>query len=215
MAGIMIEERMADMKCSVAVAWMHEYLDGDLERGSAASLKQHMLECPECRKRFDQLAQTEALVRSEPMQAAPAGLEERILQSLPGTRRPAAWTGWVRRHPAISAAALFLVVMLSSFVTMWNQDRQLQVAGPDLDNLIIEGRTVIVPEGVEVSGDLTVVNGTADVYGDVKGNLTVIDGKAMLASTAHIAGRVKEIDQVVDWAWYKVRSWFGTLAYGS
>ncbi|MBW5448206.1 anti-sigma factor [Cohnella sp. CFH 77786] len=203
------------MDCKVAVAWMHDYLDGDLDRRQAESLKQHMNECAECRQRFDALARTEALVKAIPSKQAPAGLEERILASLPKTRRPAGWSGWVRRHPAMSAAALFLVVMLSSFVAMWNQDRQLSVSGPDLDNVIIEGTTVIVPEGQEVSGDLTVANGTAEVHGDVKGDLTVIDGNVTLASTAHIAGHVQEIDRVFDWAWYKVRSWFGTLAYGS
>jgi mycothiol system anti-sigma-R factor len=206
---------MAGMKCNVAVAWMHDYLDGELQRESAQNLRKHMIECAACQTRFTALERTEALVKATAAEQAPAGLEERIMRSLPKTRRPAAWTGWVRRHPAVSAAAFFLVVMLSSFVTMWNQDRQLSVSGPDLDNLVFEGRTVIVPAGQEVSGDLTVVNGSAKVLGDVKGNLTVIDGNVTLASTAHIAGHVEEIDRAVDWAWYKVRSWFGTLAYGS
>jgi cytoskeletal protein CcmA (bactofilin family) len=105
--------------------------------------------------------------------------------------------------------------MLSSFVAMWNQDRQLSIAGPDLDNVVIEGNTVTVPAGQQVSGDLTVANGTARVLGDVKGDLTVIDGSVILASTAHIAGNVKKIDRAVDWVWYKVTSWFGTIAYGS
>ncbi|WP_276358029.1 zf-HC2 domain-containing protein [Cohnella caldifontis] len=203
------------MECKVAVAWMQEYLDGDLSGGDAALLRQHMSECQACQARYDALARTEALARALPFEPAPAGLEARILASLPKAgRRPAAWTGWVRRHPAISAAALFLVVMLSSFVTMWNQDRQLSVAGPDLDNVVIQGDKVIVPAGKEVSGDLTVVNGSAEVLGEVKGDLTVIDGNVTLASTAHIAGHVQEIDRAVDWAWYKLRSWFGTLAYG-
>ncbi|TJY42957.1 anti-sigma factor [Cohnella pontilimi] len=203
------------MKCNVAVASMHDYLDGDLPRETALSLREHLSACPECRTRFEQLERTEALLLAVPAAEAPAGLEDRILQSLPGKRRPAAWTGWVRRHPAASAAAFFLIVMLTSFVAMWNQDRQLSVAGPDLDDVVIEGHTVTVPAGKEVSGDLTVANGTAMVLGDVKGNLTVIDGQVTLASTAHIAGHVKTIDRAVDWVWYKVTSWFGTIAYGS
>jgi len=203
------------MDCKVAVAWMHEYLDGELDRHDAALLREHMRECGTCQARFDALSRTDALARALPVRAAPAGLEARILAALPkARRRPAAWTGWVRRHPAISAAALFLVVMFSSFVTMWNQDRQLSVSGPDLDQVVIQGNKVIVPEGVEVAGDLTVVNGSAEVLGAVKGDLTVIDGNVMLASTAQIAGHVQEIDRAVDWAWYKLRSWFGTLAYG-
>jgi anti-sigma factor (TIGR02949 family) len=205
---------MAEMKCNVAVASIHEYLDGDLSPVSAKNLREHMDECPTCRARFDELQRTEALMLAVPAQNAPAGLEERIMRSLPGTRRPAAWTGWVRRHPAVSAAALFLIVMMSSFVAMWNQDRQLSVTG-DLDNVVIEGKTVTVPAGQQVAGDLTVANGAVRVLGDVEGDLTVIDGSVTLASTAHIAGNVKTIDRAVDWAWYKVTSLFGTLAYGS
>lgn len=203
------------MNCKIAVATMNNYLDGDLGQADVANLKRHLAECGVCRKRYDELSRTEALFRALPIERAPTDLEARILSMLPKPKRPAAWTGWVRRHPAMSAAALFLVVMLSSFVAMWNQDEQLSVAGPDLDNVVIEGTTVIVPEGTEVSGDLTIVNGSARVLGNVRGNLTVIDGSVTLASTAHIAGQVEEIDRAIDWAWYKLRSWFGTLAYGT
>ena len=138
------------------------------------------------------------------------------MKALPSSRRPAAWTSWVRRHPAVSAAAIFLVVMLSSFVSMWNQSQEFSVSGPDLEHVVIEGKKVIVPEGQKVSGDLTVVNGDVQVLGDLDGNLTVIDGHLTpLASTAHIAGEIKTIDRAVDWFWYKVSSFFGTLAYGS
>lgn len=203
------------MDCKIAVTTMDLYLDGDLGQNDVADLKRHLADCAACRKRFDELTRTEALCRSLPVEKAPAELEARILGKLPKLRRPAAWTGWVRRHPAMAAAAFFLVVMLSSFVAMWNQDRQLSVTGPDLDNVVIEGTTVIVPEGKEVEGDLTIVNGSAKVFGNVKGNLTVIDGSVTLASTAHIAGNVEQIDRAIDWAWYKLRSWFGTLAYGT
>jgi anti-sigma factor RsiW len=204
---------MANMDCKIAVAWMHEYLDGDLGRKQAEMLREHTGRCEACRARLDALANTEAFIRGMPSVKTPENLEARILASLPKPRRSSA--KWLRRHPAVSAAALFLVVMFSSFITMWNQDKQLSVSGPDLENVEIQGTTVIVPAGKQVSGDLTIVNGSAEVLGEVKGDLTVIDGKVMLASTAHIAGNVEKIDRAVDWAWYKIRSWFGTLAYGT
>lgn len=209
------EKGMAEMNCKNAANWMHDYLDGDLDRDHTANLRDHLNTCQACSVRFDELSRTESLCRTYPAAQIPVGLDSRILGSLPKTRKQTIWTGWVRRHPALSAAALFLVVMLSSFVAMWNQDQQLSVAGPDLDQLVIEGSTVIVPEGTEVSGDLTITNGSAKVLGNVRGNLTVIDGSVTLASTAHIAGHVQEVDRAIDWAWYKLRSWFGTLAYGS
>jgi anti-sigma factor (TIGR02949 family) len=209
-----LKKGMADMKCNLAVRAIHEYLDGDLPREETLQLKQHLDGCSSCSDRLDALEKTTAFMQSMPVTAAPANLSDQIMKALPKSRRPTAWTSWVRRHPAVSAAAIFLVVMLSSFVAMWNKDQQLSVSG-DLDHVIIEGNKVIVPAGQHVEGDLTVVNGIAEVDGDVDGNLTVIDGSYTLASTAHIAGDIKEIDRAVDWIWYKVSSWFGTLAYGT
>ncbi len=207
---------MADMKCNVAVVFMHDYLDGDLAREETKQLQQHLCECPSCYTRYEALERTDALVKALPIEKAPEHLGDLIMKSLPSPRRPAAWTSWVRRHPAVSAAAIFMVVMLSSFVAMWNQDRELSIAGPDLGSLVIEGNKVIVPEGEKFSGDLTVENGDVQVLGELDGNLTVIDGSVVpLASTAHIAGEIKTVDRAVDWFWYKVSSWFGTLAYGS
>jgi len=203
------------MNCKAAIAYMHDYLDRELPYEQTIELQRHLASCSECRMRLEALEKTDALMRSFPSEQAPPDLANRILKSLPRTRNPRSWTTWVRRHPAVSAAALFLVVMVSSFVTMWNQSQQLTVRGSDLDHVVIQGRTVIVPAGQKVDGDLTIENGVAQVMGDVQGNLTIIDGNVTLASTAHIAGKVKTIDRAVDWAWYKVTSWFDTLAYGS
>jgi anti-sigma factor RsiW len=204
------------MKCNVAVMFMHDYLDGDLAREDSKSLHQHLSECPSCHTRYEALERTDALMSALPGIASPEGLGDRIMKSMPKSRRPTAWTSWVRRHPAVSAAAIFLVVMLSSFVSMWNQDQELSVAGPDLGHIQFEGNKVIVPEGVKVHGDLTVVNGDVQVLGELDGDLTVIDGNvAPLASTAYIAGNVKTIDRAVDWFWYKVSSWFGSITYGT
>jgi hypothetical protein len=60
---------------------------------------------------------------------------------------------------------------------------------------------------------LTVSNGKANVLGDVEGNVTVIEGSFYQASTAHISGQVKTIDQALDWFWYKVTNSMSSLAY--
>lgn len=205
---------MADMKCNVAVAYMHDYLDGGLPREQMKDLKDHIAGCAACEARLAELEKTDAFLRAMPVHTASPQLTERIMGVIPKPRRTASWTQWVRRHPAMSAAAIFFVVMLSSFVAMWNQDQQLKVSGPDLEHVIIEGNTVTIPAGEKFNGDLVIENGSAQVLGDLEGNLTVVDGNVTLASTAHIAGQVKEIDRAVDWVWYKVSSWFGTIAYG-
>lgn len=203
------------MNCEMASSWMHDYLDGDISHGSAESLKQHLALCKHCSDKFDQLSTIESLCSTLPVPRMSEDLTDRIMSSMPKARRSSALGGWIRRHPAISAAALFLVFMLSSFVAMWNQDQQLTVSGPNLDVLEYEGSTVIVPAGKVVTGNLTVSNGSVRVLGSVEGDLTVIDGNVTLASTAHIAGHVQTVDRAIDWAWYKLRSWFGMLAYGS
>ncbi|MBW7476279.1 zf-HC2 domain-containing protein [Paenibacillus oenotherae] len=208
------------MNCNVAIVSMHDYLDGELIREDVAKLKTHLIACPECRARFEQLERTEALIHTTletrgVMEASESAvLTQRIMSGLPVRRRKAmGWTQWLRNHPAITVAAVFAIVMLSSFITMWEQDDQLTVRGNDLTQLVIDGDTVTVPEGVHVKGDLTVENGKANVLGDVEGNVTVIEGSLYQASTAHISGQVTTIDQALDWFWYKVTHSFSSLAY--
>ena len=98
-------------------------------------------------------------------------------------------------------------------MSFWDQDNRLAVHGNDLDQIIIEGDTVIVPEGSVIAGDLTIENGKAQIFGEVQGNLTVIDGSWYQASTAHISGQVKSVDRALDWIWYKITNLFTDVAY--
>ncbi|RXZ81405.1 anti-sigma factor [Paenibacillaceae bacterium] len=203
------------MKCNVAIKFMHEYLDDDLPREDVVTLKEHMLGCPECRMRFEQLKSTEAFVHAamvdkisciavvKPEESHSALLTNRIMQGLPSKGRTRGWS-WIRKHPASTVAAVFLVVMLTSFFSMWNHEKELVIRGTDLQQLVIEGDKVTVPEGVQIHGNLTVENGTANVHGEVLGNLTVIDGSLNLASTARIIGENREINQALDWLWFKI-----------
>lgn len=211
------------MNCNVAIVWMHDYLDGELPREDIVELKRHLLSCPACRSRFEQLEQTEsAMFRSIAAPSAESGydknaseqLTNRIMQQLP-LKKGKTRNGFVRfiyRYPGVTAAAVFLLVMLGSFLTLWEEDAKLVVAGEDLQNVIIQGNTVIVPEDVHLTGNLTVENGRAEVLGEIDGNVTVIDGTLNLASTGHIAGQSRTIDQALDWFWFKVTQTFGGLA---
>ncbi|MBB3131844.1 anti-sigma factor RsiW [Paenibacillus rhizosphaerae] len=203
------------MDCKLAVSLMHDYLDDDLSKEQQLELKTHMLSCPDCRMQFKELEQTDMLMYSLTHHTPSASLEltERIMSSLPKQKKQQLWLTWVKRHPAITAAAIFVLVMLFSTVSFWDQDTQLVVKGSDLDQVVIEGNTVIVPEGKSIAGNLTVENGKTQIYGDVEGNLTVIDGSLYQASTAHISGQVKSIDQAMDWIWYKITNMFSDVAY--
>jgi len=108
---------------------------------------------------------------------------------------------------------MFLLVMLFSAVSIWDSDDQLVVKGAGLDQVIIQGDTVTVPSDAVIAGNLTIENGKAEIYGEVQGNLTVIDGSYYQASTAHISGEVKQIDQALDWIWYRIINTFTEVAY--
>ncbi|MRN57044.1 zf-HC2 domain-containing protein [Paenibacillus sp. 19GGS1-52] len=203
------------MECKLAVSMMHDYLDDDLPGQQQRELKEHLLSCTDCRVKFKELEQTDMLMFSlmHHNPVASEDLVDRIMNSIPKSKKERGFVTWIKRHPALTAASLFLVVMLMSTVTLGNSDRQLVVRGSDLDQVVIKGDTVIVPSGKVISGDLTVENGKTQVFGEVNGNVTVIDGSLYQASTAHISGQVKSIDQAVSWIWYKVTNMFSEVAY--
>lgn len=204
------------MDCKQASSLMHEYFDDDLTHEQVVELKDHLQGCSVCSARFKELEQTEMMLFSTiryKALSAPDELVDAIMSKIPTQRKQQAWVGWIKRHPALTAAAVFLLVMVFSSLSLWKSDEHLVVKVADLDQVIINGDTVTVPEGSTVAGNLTVENGKAEIYGDVQGNLTVIDGSYYQASTAHISGEIKSIDQALDWIWYRITNTFTEVAY--
>lgn len=204
------------MDCKQATSLIHDYLDDDLTHEQALELKYHLQGCSSCSNEYHELEQTEMMlfstIRHKPF-SAPDELVDQIMSKIPSQRKQQAWVGWIKRHPALTAAAMFLVVMLFSSISVWQSDNQLVVKVAELDHVIINGDTVTVPVGSTVAGNLTVENGKAEIYGDVQGNLTVIDGSYYQASTAHISGEIKSIDQALDWIWYRITNTLSEVAY--
>ncbi|MFD0695745.1 zf-HC2 domain-containing protein [Paenibacillus sp. GCM10027628] len=200
------------MNCKEALPLMHEYLDGDLQGAEALRLKEHLISCAACHALFRELERTDAIVRSLPPVSVPDTLTAQIMSGLPPMKKRNAWMEWIRRHPAVSVAVVFAAVMFGSFMSMWNDDKNLMVKGSDLQDVVIQGDTVIVPQGHTVNGDLVVQRGKLQVDGDVTGNLTVIDGTLNLASTAHISGQVTKVDQALSWVWYKLGEFVSMLS---
>src|SRR5690606_2065481 len=151
---------------------------------------QHLSACETCRHHLDRLEQTDALIRSVQAPELPEGLTDNIMAALPRLSGRTRFMLWLKRHPASAVAVIFLLMMLGSMATLWEKDTTLVVKGTDLDEVIIEGDLVIVPEGSVVNGDLTVENGTLLVEGEIRGDLYVIDGTMNMASSAYIAGQV-------------------------
>lgn len=213
------------MNCKVAIEFIHQYLDGELDSKQFEQLQTHLQQCEGCMKTYEQLERTDALsrfslqssiVKTGRSEADVNQLKHSIMANLPKHRQArskARFVRWLYRYPGLTAAAVFLVVMVFSFFASWDQDAKLIISGSqdDLQHIVINGNTVIVPEGVELTGDLVVENGIVEVKGAVSGNVTVIDGQMVLASTGHIAGQSKVIDQALDWFWYKVTSSFSEV----
>lgn len=194
------------MNCKQANPLIHDYLDTALEGTELTELKQHLLDCPACCEVLDGLEQAEACLRVVPQPMVSHDLAERIMCALPKTSRATQFKRWLKRHPAISVAAVFVMVMMSSFFSLWDSEHKLMVQGNDLEDVVIQGNLVIIPEGRTVNGDLLIENGKLQVYGNIEGNLVVVDGSIFTASTASIAGQVTSVNETIDRFWYKVKA---------
>ncbi|WP_202081284.1 zf-HC2 domain-containing protein [Caldalkalibacillus salinus] len=200
------------MTCQDAKKLIHEYLDGDLSQAEIEQLHQHIDQCPECREDMRSLEQTVTLLQghSDSKVEAPVNFVDNVMTRLPQKDTKHQLKSWVKGHPFIVAATLFLVLMSSSLFSIWsNGSEQLTVSAPNVEALIIqhEDNKVIVPDGISVPGDMRVRNGNVEVRGEVKGDIIVTEGHVYLSSTAHIVGEVEEIDQFIKWAWHHVTRW--------
>jgi anti-sigma factor RsiW len=185
------------------VDYMHEYLDGDISRDHEHELKKHLQACGPCRQHMHELSDTIAFVKSAAHITAPPHLEEQIMNSLPKRANTVSIQKWFRRHPVLVAAAVFCILMSAALVGSFGSNTQFSVSNQA--NVIVDGKTVIVPEGQTVKGDIVVRNGDIRIDGEVEGNVTVINGKYM-ASTSVVTGEIAEIDQAFEWLWFKMKS---------
>ncbi|GAB3062963.1 anti-sigma-W factor RsiW [Virgibacillus ainsalahensis] len=206
------------MKCRPeAIGLMHKYLDGDLTQQEETALRTHLEDCEACQQHFHELKRTITLLQSTEHIEAPANFTNKVMQNLPVEKKPVKYKRWLKSHPVLTAAAIFLIFMIGSLVSTWNQDSELVVSKQE--NLIIQGDTVIVPSDVTVQGDLLVKNGNLIIEGTVDGNVTLvngelinndepIDGEGLMASVGEVNGELKTIDRAFEWMWYQMKSFF-------
>jgi anti-sigma factor RsiW len=184
------------------VHFMDDYLDGDLSPADEAVLKAHVESCIDCRKRYHELSKTIAFVQSASHIQAPADFVAKTMQRLPKERQRVGVQRWFRQHPLLTAAALFVMLMSGMLFSNFNNDQQF--AFTKQPNLVVEGETVVVPEGAVVTGDLTVRNGDLRVEGELHGDATIVNGQYM-ASSGVITGEIEEIDKAFEWLWYTIK----------
>lgn len=185
------------------VHYMHAYLDGDISREDERVLNEHLEKCSACREIMDGLMESVTLLESATLVQAPEGFVEDVMSRLPKEKSQVGIQRWLRSHPLLAAAAMFFILMSASVFSSFGNDQQFSVTKQP--NLVIEGETVLVPEGEVVKGDIVVKNGELRVEGEVDGNITVINGSKYMASTAVVTGTSEEIDKAFGWLWYKIK----------
>ncbi|MCF3943831.1 anti-sigma-W factor RsiW [Oceanobacillus alkalisoli] len=202
------------MKCNAeTVGLMHKYLDGDITTEEEQKLKYHLEDCEACQGHFRELKRTVTLIQSAERFEAPVNFTANVMKNLPTEKKRVKYSRWFKMHPMLTAAAIFFILMFTGVFFAWDQDNQLVVSKQE--NLIIEGDTVIVPEGEVVEGDLLVKNGNLIIHGTVDGNVTLVNGElidddpldnsGLMASVGEINGEFESVDQAFDWIWYKLK----------
>jgi anti-sigma factor RsiW len=186
------------------IDFMHAYLDEDIKKEDEDILREHLRDCSDCQIHFHELKKTVAFVQSTSGIAAPAGFTQRVMASLPKEKKKIGAERWLKNHPFLTAASLFIILMAGTIFGTYNQDQSFSVSRKP--NLIVKNDTVIVPRGKIVNGDVVVQNGDIRIEGDVKGDVTVINGHKYLASAGNVTGNIDEVDQVFEWLWFKIKN---------
>jgi anti-sigma factor RsiW len=191
---------------------IHKYLDEEINETEREQLNSHLRSCEECRTHLKDLKKTIAFVQSSSHIEAPANFTSLVMSQLPQQKSTVSWKHWMKKHPILIAASIFLIFMATSMFSMWaDSGKELSVSGDA--NLIIDKdrNVVVVPEGEVVEGDLLIKNGSIQVDGQVNGNITIINGQKYTASAGQVVGNIEEIDKGLQWLWYNVKSFFSEV----
>ncbi|WP_426984119.1 zf-HC2 domain-containing protein [Brevibacillus borstelensis] len=197
------------MECREMSVLIHEFLDGEIDELSNQKLQTHMRTCASCRQHLQELQRAIAFVQSASHIQVSPDFTARVFAQLPTPTRKKRFSSWLRNHPFLTAAAVFLFLMTGSTMANWyERDNTLQIASSNMDKLKIDRtrNVVVVPAGTTIDGDLVVRNGNVEVQGEVRGNVVAIEGKVVLASTAHVAGSAESIEAIFEWIWYGVKN---------
>lgn len=192
------------MECPKQInEWIHKYLDGDISEEEGRYLKEHLHSCRKCMKHYQELEKTVLFVKSLSHIAAPDHFTQKVMASLPKEKRSVGVQRWLRNHPFLAAASLFIILMTGVLFSSYEESR---FSVTKYDNIIVDNNTVIVPEGETVKGDITVKNGDIEIKGKVEGDVTVINGEQYMASAGQVTGKVEEINESFEWLWYEIKT---------
>lgn len=187
------------------VPLMHKELDDEITEEERKILHRHLQSCRPCSLHFAELKRTIALVEyARSAFAAPDSFTHTVMSGLPEHKKRSGAVIWLKNHPILSAASLFLFFMAASFLSAWSDDHHFSVSKQP--NLLVKNKVVTVPEGETVKGDVTVKNGMLRIEGTVDGNVTVINGEEYKASAGRVTGKMEDVDELFEWLWYRIKS---------
>ena len=198
------------MACSNPITELiHKVLDREASEQERHEVEKHIANCDDCRKRFEQLDQTDVMLRSLTKENVPDFFTEKVMAKIAKeAEKESRVLKWLKRHPFGAAASLFIVLMAGYIFSLWEQapfSAEVQGKG----NISYEGHhTVVVPKGETIKGNLIVRNGKVKIEGRVDGNVILINSDSMLASAGHVTGDIKEVNQILEWLWFHVKQFF-------
>ncbi len=186
------------MKCSEMSELIHEKLDDNLTEENQECLKLHLENCSSCSTHLLQLEKMESFMR-ESLVMTSSDFTKNVMAKLPQKKK----VHWLRVYPILTAASLFVFLMAGGIWVSWTEQDDFSVSNQE--NLVIKNHTVTVPKGKIVQGDITVENGDIKIEGEVRGDVTVINGEKYLAAAGKVTGSISVIDEVFEWIWYNIK----------
>ncbi|MFC7394602.1 anti-sigma factor [Scopulibacillus cellulosilyticus] len=199
------------MACSLE---MKQLIDAVLDKEAATweqeKLKAHIQACDNCKQHYHQLVKSVDLIKQLDQQHPPEHFTASVLSCIAAPNREYKYKRWMKRHPVMTAAAIFIFLMLGYVFSLWEQTPfQAMVKGKG--RVEYHGHTVVVPKDEVIKGDLIVQNGKAKIEGKVKGNVVLINSHSLLASAGHVTGKIEKVNQIMEWAWYYIKDFFTRL----
>jgi len=191
------------MNCRNAIYLMHDILDKDINEYNNQELQKHMKTCLNCDDHFAQLKLTDGLLKQVAYKQTAPDYLGKVISQLPKTDKVHGMKRWFRSHPGLTAASIFLMFFAISLFSYTVPNSDFKIVSEEYNALVINGKEVIVPEGESLTGDLVVENGNLQIEGEVKGNVTVVNGKLLMANASNVNGKTKQIDQLFEWIWYQ------------
>ncbi|MCD8502289.1 MAG: zf-HC2 domain-containing protein [Bacillaceae bacterium] len=192
------------------VALIHKYLDEEITEREKKVLNEHLEMCDHCKKHLVELQKSIAFIQSSSHIQAPIDFTSQVMKQLPKQKKFMGWKKWAKNNPLLVAAAVFFMFIWISMLSVSN-DQDIFVSGQGNVYIDKETKTVVIPEGEIIHGDLIVKNADLQVDGEISGNVKVLKGKHYQASAGVVSGEIEEINQTFDLIWYHIKSFFSEV----